>query len=313
MNSIPNPNPVISITLMFALTQVLGLAAGILLIGSSATDENFELLSISPVKDSSSMLNSVLLIFYVLLGAGFALLIIKYLRTKIVFRFMELAVVGGSVSVFAFAFIYAFCGMDFFTSMAVSIILGGSFALLKFFVPGLKNMAAILSSAGVAAIFGYSVGFIPALVFVIALSLYDFWAVFKTKHMLALAQGLGSGDLSFTITAKSGAKTAVVPKKAEKESGVQKTGADESENNVARLDLGSGDLAIPAMLAVSTYPVAGLIGSLAIMIGAIISIYATLQFVIKKQVVLPALPPICIGSLIMLFISQAIMLALGIQ
>ncbi|MFH1306064.1 MAG: presenilin family intramembrane aspartyl protease [Candidatus Micrarchaeota archaeon] len=294
-------NPIIAITLMFALTQLLGFVAGILLMHSAATDPDVRMVSISPVKDSNDLMNAVLLILYVIFGAGIMLFIIKYFRTRIFIKLMELAVVGGAVSVFAFSFIHTFSSFSFLVSMFISILIGGCFAIIKFFQPSLKNIAAILSSAGVAALFGFSVGFWPALLFIIALSIYDYIAVFKTKHMLVLAKGLGTSDMSFTITAKE------KKIKAEKPS-IAAPGEikERGEKDVSRLDLGSGDLAIPAMLAVSTFPVAGIIGSLAVIAGSIISIYLTLGFVIRRQVVLPALPPICLGSLIALLLSQLI-------
>ena len=288
-------NPILSIVLMFALTQIIGIAAGILLTDTAAYDENVQSLSISPIGDTQSPLNALLMLGYVLIGAGAALFIIKYFRTKFFFRLIELAVVGGTVSILLFAFIFAFGPLDFFGSVAISSAAGAIFAIAKFFIPKLKNPAAILSSAGVAAIFGFSMGIWPALIFIVALSLYDYIAVFKTRHMLTLAQGLGTNELSFTVTATDGQGKPAGEKIV-------------SGERVSRLDLGSGDLAIPAMLAVSVYSATGILGSIAVLIGSIISIYITLKFVVEKHIVLPALPPICLGSLIALLISQAIAL-----
>jgi len=288
-------NPIFAIATMFALTQILGLISGILLMTTAAYDENVQALSVSPIEDSNSPLNALLLIVYVLVGAGMALLVMKYFRTKLIFRFLELGVVGGTVSILIFSFIFALTSLDFLASISISILLGGAFALAKFALPRLKNTAAILSSAGVAAMFGFSMGFWPALLFIVALSLYDYIAVFKTKHMLTLAQGLSTNELSFTVTASE----------------PQKTHAHEAPHapqEVSRLDLGSGDLAVPAILAVSAYPVFGLFGSLATVIGSILSIIITLHFVVKYRIVLPALPPICLGSLIALLISQLLVM-----
>jgi len=296
---------------MFSITQILGLAAGILLMSNAAADPNVQIISVSPIEDSESPLNAVLMIGYVLFGAALALIVIKYFRTKILFRILELGVVGGTVSVLCFSFIFAFTPLDFFTSMTVSIILGGSFAIAKFFYTSLKNYAAILSSAGVAAIFGFSMGFWPALLFIVGLSAYDYWAVFKTRHMLTLAQGLSTNELSFTVTATTNeysnkARSNEHANTSQSHEYTRKPNPDE----VSRLDLGSGDLAVPAMLAVSVFPVAGIVGSLAVVFGSIVSIYLTLKFVVEKHIVLPALPPICLGALIALLISQLILMVI---
>lgn len=293
-------DPIVAISLMFALTQILGLVAGILLFTGAATDTNVQYFNISPSGNSNDVSNAGFMMAYVVFGAIVALLVVKFIRTKMVFRTMEFAIVAGSVSVLFFAFIFHFTQLDFLDSLLASVALGFVFAAIKFFVGQLKNLAAILSSAGVAALFGFSLGFWPAVIFVCALALYDYIAVFKTKHMLVLAQGLGTKDMSFTISAQS--KKYV---DEEKDANAPITAKKLSEpilppdgQEVSRLDLGSGDLSIPAMLAVSCYNEAGLAGSIAVMLGTTLSIYLTLKFVVQKQVVLPALPPICLGGLV---------------
>lgn len=319
--------PVAAISLMFAITQILGLVAGILLINGAILDQNVNYLNISPSGNSGDVANAGFMMLYVIFGAALALLIVKFIRTKMVFRTMEFAIVAGSVSILFFSFIFYFSSLDFFASIMAALLLGCAFAIFKFFFGRLKNLAAILSSAGVAALFGFSLGFWPALIFVCALALYDYLAVFKTKHMLVLAQGLGTKDMSFTITAQT-------PQYSQKENEKMRIGHNaknanekmygashlqnakanpapisKQEGEISRLDLGSGDLSIPAMLAVSSYGVAGLAGSLAVIIGSVISIYLTLKFVVKKQIVLPALPPICLGGLLGLLFITLIRLA----
>lgn len=291
-------NPVFIIAIMFSITQILALAAGILLMTTAAYDANVQALSVSPIEDANSPLNAILMLGYVIFGAVVALVAIKYFRAKILFKFLELGVVGGTVSVLCFAFIYGLTPLGFFESGVISIFIGGAFALIKYKYVCLKNMAAILSSAGIAAMFGFSMGFWPALLFVIGLSIYDYIAVFKTRHMLTLAQGLGTNELSFTISASQ-----------KKPRNISQAACAPNED-VSRLDLGSGDLAVPAILAVSAYPIFGLFGSFATILGSIISIILTLHFVVKHHIVLPALPPICIGSLIALLISQLILMVI---
>jgi presenilin-like A22 family membrane protease len=243
------------------------------------------------------------MIFYVLIGAVFALALIKYFRTKFLFRLVEFAIICTTVSVLCFSVIFSFSGFGFFESMFISSFIALVFAIAKFNYSKLKNTAAILSSAGVGAIFGYSIGIWPTLLFIVAISLYDYIAVFKTRHMLELADGLATNELSFTLSATSEKQT----KHSEHKSYEHDSSAHENYET-SRLDLGSGDLAVPAILAVSAYSATGLIGSVAIALGSIISIFITLKFVVDKKIVLPALPPICLGGLLFLLISQLIIL-----
>ena len=302
-------DPVFMISVMFAITQILGITAGILLLSAASVDEQVRQLSVSPLSDANDPINGILYVGYILFGAAFALFLIKFVKFKFSFKLLELAMVGGSVSVLIFAYLYHLLGADFLVALPTSMFLGGLFSLAKFFFARLKNIAAVLSSAGVGALFGYSMGFIPAIIFIIGISLYDYIAVFKTKHMLVLAENLGSTDMSFTVTAGSkkhvskSVPSTVVKKTVHVKSHVPPTAvAKKHHGGFERIDLGSGDLAVPAMLAVSTYSVAGIFGAISVAIGTTISIYYLLKFVEKRRVVLPALPPICLGGMLALLL-----------
>ena len=72
-----------------------------------------------------------------------------------------------------------------------SILEGGFVAAAKFLMPRLKNAVAVISSAGVGAIFGFSLDPLPAIAFMVGLSFYDIWAVYGTRHMITMARELG--------------------------------------------------------------------------------------------------------------------------
>ncbi|MCX6772212.1 MAG: presenilin family intramembrane aspartyl protease [Candidatus Micrarchaeota archaeon] len=188
--------------------------------------------------------------------------------------------------------------MDFATAIVLGMVLGLALAAVKYFKDEAKNAAAIISSAGVAALFGFSLGFLPAVVFIVMLSLYDYIAVFKTKHMITMARELSTRQLSFAVTAKSAPKR--MP--TEPEPAYVQRANREGE----RLDLGTGDLSVPAMISVSAYSLGpnGMIYAIAVAIGSTLSLYALLKFVSKERVFLPALPPICLGGMLALLIVK---------
>ncbi len=323
-------NPLNRILLLFIFTQLLGIASGLLLLSASAVNPDVQSISIAPTGQADDWLNAVFFIGYVLFGALVAIFAIRFIKRKIAFRVLEFGMLTGSVSIVFLALLNGIAHVEFWNALGAAGVGGLMFALLKFFVPQLKNTAAVLSSAGVAALFGFSLGFWPAVLFVLGLSLYDYIAVFKTRHMLQLAQHLGEKDLSFTITAESGNDKGEKSRIADAR---QTTPAQSTHNPYAssstaypagapapqvrapspieRLDLGSGDLAVPAMLAVSTSTVAGPIGALVVAIGSTLSLYYTLHLVVDKRIALPALPPICLGGLSALMIYLLAKLALG--
>lgn len=304
-------DPVFKIALMFAITQILGLSAGIFLLEAASVDEQVQMISVSPTGNAEDPINGLFYIGYILLGAAMALVMIKFIKWKISFRFLELFVIAGSSSVLMFAFIYALTGLGFLTSFFMATVGGIIFAVAKFFESRLKNIAAIISSSGVGALFGFSMGFIPAIIFVVGVSLYDYLAVFKTKHMLVLAQNMGSKDMSFTVTASKdqmGDGKAHISNTRKVHTSNKtinpKSQAKKISRGFERIDLGSGDLAVPAMLSVSTFSATGLGGAIAVAIGTTISIFYTLKYVEKNRVVLPALPPICLGGMLALLVYE---------
>ena len=52
------------------------------------------------------------------------------------------------------------------------------------------DFACVVMGAGAAALFGISIGLFPVLVFLVVLAVYDAISVYRTKHMLSLAEGV---------------------------------------------------------------------------------------------------------------------------
>lgn len=133
------------------------------------------------------------------------------------------------------------------------------------------NVLLILSIPGIGSWMGASLAFIPSLILLIGLAGYDLVAVFGTKHMVTLAEG-AKGKLPLMFGIPVGERT---------------------------LGLGTGDLAIPLVFSVSVLRDYTVTQAIATSLGGLLGL-ATLFFYIinKKDVVLPALPPIAIGLLL---------------
>ncbi len=278
------------IFILFVLTQLIGIYVGVTLIENAKVVPEFNELSVSPVKDPGSMLNTLFFVAYVLLGAGFMLLLIKYYKGVMIFKLIEFMIIFSASNVVFFVLSVAVLRLDPMVGILLSLAASFALALSKFVFRQVKNAAAVISSAGVGAIFGFSVSFIPTLAIVVLISLYDFWAVFKTRHMVTLARELDSRDLSFAVSASEKVKVKTQAKVA------GKTVSRTVEQEGGRLELGTGDLAVPAMLSVSAYPFGGLAASMGAMAGASIALYLMLKFVNERRLILPALPPICFGA-----------------
>lgn len=88
----------------------------------------------------------------------------------------------------------------------------------------LRNFAAIVTTAGAGSFLGFALGVFPVIVLLVLLSIYDFIAVFKTKHMVTLANAMTKKNLSFTYALPTKEHT---------------------------FELGTGDMVVPLTFAVS--------------------------------------------------------------
>ena len=289
------------VALFFAATQLIGIYAGIVLISGLASNPALSQFSVAPkelISDPNSPLNALVFLAYILFGAVMIMLVSRFYKGMALYQVLELVVVSTASSVVFFAIAFSLSGLGLDLSLAIGAVAGLALGLAKLARAEVKNAAAIISSSGVGALFGFSLGFIPTSIFVLLLALYDYIAVFKTKHMITMARELSTRQLSFAVTAKS------VPARAPKET--SEAYVDRAMKEGERLDLGTGDLSVPAMLAVSAYTLGpnGLIYSLAVAAGSTISIYLLLRFVSKQRVFLPALPPICFGGMLALLLVK---------
>lgn len=285
-----------TILAFFLITQLLGLYIGISLIENAQTIPELKDLTVAPTRRPGDITNAVCFMGYVLAGAGMMFLVLKYYRGVLLFKLLEFFVIFVASNVVFFILLFNFARFDLGSSFLISILLAFLLGLVKLFYPAIKNISAIVSSAGVGAIFGFSVGFIPALLFALFLSVYDYIAVFKTRHMIVLARELSARKLSFSVSAKA------VPKRVTGEP--EKKYIERVKRETKVLDLGTGDLAIPLMLAVSSYPVGGAISALGMVAGSSIALLVTLHLVSKHRVFVPALPPICFGGVASFFLIR---------
>src|SRR5881396_3830844 len=133
-------------------------------------------------------------------------------------------------------------------STLISFVLAGLivYVLVKFPEWYVVDAIGITTAAGVTAILGISFGTLPAILLLIALAFYDAWAVYRTKHMITLADELTSQRLPILL---------VIPKKAGYSFRQQKSLKEQVASGEEReaMFVGLGDLIIPGILAVSAF------------------------------------------------------------
>ena len=262
------------IMFFFVAVQIIGLFVGNIVVKDLT--KNPYVNSLVVTNDINEPLNAGFFLAYVIFGAVAIMLLIKMnVLREMLFKILEFFMIAGSSSIVFYALLRLAFGYDISTT--AGSIFGLAFSALKIYKPQLKNLAAIVSTAGVGVVFGISMGIMPMIIFLALLAIYDFVAVFLTKHMVEMANFVVKNDLAFTVTAREPGKT-----------------KDEKER---RVDLGTGDLVAPVMMEVSLLSINPLASGV-VFVGAIISTGIFIWLVKDKKVVLPALPPIVIGMLL---------------
>ncbi len=268
---------VAGIVLFFVLSQLLGIYTGVVILGD--IQQNPYVSSLVVTTDTESTANALFFMLYVLVGAALMIFLIrKFGLHLIIFRAMEFLLLSTASSIVFYSVLRIFFGYDI--STLGGIILGLSLAAIKLFKPSFKNAAAILATAGVGVIFGISLSPLPVIIFLLLLSIYDYISVFKTRHMVEMAEFIVKKDLAFTVTSK-----------------------EVIEGKERRIDLGTGDLIAPVIFEVSTLSYSPA-ATVLVFIGALISLAVFLLLVWKKRIVLPALPPIVFGMLLFFLLGM---------
>ena len=201
-----------------------------------------------------------------------------------------------------FTFIYIFAGIaGYFLgltvgTLAISLILSAGATVLLYLYPEwyVIDILGILIAAGAASIFGISLTIIPVIILLVILMVYDAISVYKTRHMITLAEGVV--DMKSPILF-------IVPKKRGYSYRTEGIGSIGEGERAAYL-IGMGDLIMPSILVVSATVFLDVtrigfitLPSLGAIIGSVIGLFLLL-LVVQKGKPQAGLPPINGGAII---------------
>ena len=215
------------------------------------------------VEDPEDPISSLQIFLYVVVMTGVILILLKHKLDIIIKIFVLLGLLGG-LSI-------TFCGLigwgvGFFIALPLFL-----FGILKREDILVMNIILLFTIPGIGSWLGASLAFMPSLILLIGLAVYDIIAVFGTKHMVKLAEG-AKGKIPMMFTIPVGDRY---------------------------LGLGTGDLAIPLVFSVSVLRDYGMINAIAASLGGCLGLIILFRYVLnKKDVTLPALPPIALGLIL---------------
>jgi presenilin-like A22 family membrane protease len=259
-------------------------------IGSVLISLPVQAAGITAFEDPASLANPFIFIAILLVFTGFLLLLIKYGRKEWIAAIIAISIFLTFVYIFAALVYVVTAEPNLMLFLIVTLSLLATVTLYKYPEWYVIDGLGILIAAGVAAIFGSSLEYYLVVLLLILLAIYDAISVYKTKHMITLAEGVI--DLKTPILF-------VIPKKRNYSFIRDGIGKLDDGGERAAFIIGMGDLIMPSILVVSAnvflqgWRFAGIINlpALGAIIGSLAGLAVLLHFVSsgKPQAGLPPL------------------------
>jgi presenilin-like A22 family membrane protease len=237
--------------------------------------------------DQNDPVNPLLYVGMLILMTGLILLLIK-LGLQLVIKVIFMVAVA-MTSIFVFLPLVYQVLPDGDLAMLVSFLLGIGLVAALLLKPEwyVVNLVGFVVGCGAAIVLGISFGIMPVLILLVALGIYDAISVYKTKHMLALADGVVPLRLPVLF---------VVPKEKDFTMDSLDKGGSVTERSAEErgaMLMGVGDAVIPAILAVSVFlslpseagsiHYANLIVALGAFLGSCVGFFVLMGYVAKGR------------------------------
>jgi len=253
--------------------------------------DTFEKAGMQAFKNPNDPINIIFIVAILLVVTLVIILLSKFFKKQII-QFLILGAIGYTA---AYVFIPLF-SLIFFDviSIILSVISAIVLIVILYKYPEwyIIDISGIIVGTGAIAIFGISLGILVVIVLLLILAVYDAISVYKTKHMIDLADTVM--DLKLPVLL-------VIPKKLHysliKETKSLKEKIDEGEERDAFF-MGLGDIVMPGILVVAIYRniANGLPLALSALIGTLIGFSMLMIFVIKGKPQ-AGLPFLCGGAI----------------
>ena len=194
--------------------------------------------------------NALAYIALVLVFTGIILLVVRMRRQNAVKWLILGAMFFTMMLVFFLPFFLLFEAVhapfaDLYAQLEAIVISAAlTYALAKYPEWYLVDAVGISTAAGVTALLGISFAILPALLLLIGLAIYDAISVYKTKHMVTLADAVASQRLPILIVVPKTRHYSFLRQRSLKE---QIASGEERE----AMFMGLGDIIIPGILVVS--------------------------------------------------------------
>ncbi len=294
--------PTIMVVLMFVLAQLVGIMVIKEYVNIEETartgetvknEEVYTRVGVEPPSVGNESLSFLFIILSVLLGTVLILLIIKF-KKGFLWKVWYLFAVFFGLSTALNPFIFQ--GLNFFAESIrylVLLVVSGILSAWKVFKPNVivHNVTEVFIYGGIAALLVPISNVVSAVLMLVAISIYDAYAVWKSKHMIKMAKFQNTTKVFAGLSVPYGKRMEMkVPSPKEK-----------SGNGTAIL--GGGDIAFPLIFSGVIMKTTGsLIPPLVITVTTTIAL-AFLLLRGEKDKFYPAMPFLTIGCFAGLLVS----------
>jgi presenilin-like A22 family membrane protease len=289
------------LVLIFICAQIMGLAIINEYVNIQATkdtgktvvnEDAYNITGIAPPEVSNESFSWIFIIVSVLIGTALVLLIIKFRQRRLWKIWFFMSVIICLTVAFA-PFIKRL--LDRFDvgswSLFATILVAGVFTFFKVMRPNIfiHNLTEIFIYGGLAALIVPVINMVSAVLLLIAISIYDMIAVWRSKHMVTMAKFQAQSQIFAGLLIpykkpEKGAKIVLDDKDAH-------PGAETAKSAI----LGGGDIAFPLLFAgVVMKTTASYISPLLIALGAAIALFILL-YKGETNKFYPAMPFISAG------------------
>ncbi len=225
--NIKNYLPFIGMAFMLLIVQLIALLLS----------EPFQANNIKAFSNPEATSNVLWWVAIIIVFTALILVVVRMNQRWIIQAFILFTVFSTMLYVFFAVFSMVIpVEINVFLTIALSIAL--TILLYKFPEWYVVDITGLIIGAGAASIFGISLDIIPTLLLLVLLAVYDYIAVYRTKHMIALAEGVM--DLRLPILL-------VIPKHMSYSFITDKFNKEERE----AFFMGLGDAVMPTILVIS--------------------------------------------------------------
>jgi len=252
------------------------------------------------VFDNPNDPTNLLVFFAIMLAVTVTILLIAKFWKK---QFIQVIILGSIAytSFFVFYPLLSFIVPETL-SLSIAIIAAATLivALIKHPEWYIINLCGIIVGVGAIGIFGISLSIFLVIVLLIGLSIYDAISVYKTKHMIDLADAVMDLKLPVMLVVPKTRKYSLL-----KETKGLKEKLEDKEEREAFF-MGLGDIVMPGILVVSSFTnIAdnGFLIALSVMIGTLLG-FAVLMSVVIKGKPQAGLPYLCSGAILGYVVSS---------